>query len=78
MDADLAGVLVGNLASSSQLSHQRTNVLGENLVQGLGTIQNLGVQYAHSAAVANVLQADDPQAMAGLRTAVHIPVKDGG
>ena len=73
MDSDVANILNGNLASSSQLSHQRTNVIGESLTQGLGTIQNLGIQYTNSAAVSSTLMADDPQALARLRTADRVP-----
>ena len=76
MDQDLASILTGNLASSSQLSHQRTNVVGENLVQGLGVIQGLGTQIAHAATISSVLMADDAQALGGLRTSVHVPVAD--
>lgn len=73
MDSDLSSILHGNLASSSQLSHQRTNVAAENLTQGLGTIQNLSIQYTAMAAVGSTLMSDDAQAAMGLNTADRTP-----
>ena len=77
MDADVANILNGNLGSSSQLSHQRTNVIGESLTQGLGVIQNLGIQYTNSAAVSSTLMADDAQAFAGLSASDRVPIAKG-
>lgn len=76
MDSDLASILTGTLAGGVTLSQQRIAVIGESLGQGLGVIQNLGVQYAHMAGVASTVQADDVSKIAGLRTSIHVPQKD--
>lgn len=78
MDADLSSILTGGLATAANNTLQRISVLGESSVQGLNTVQTLGVQLAHAAALSSTVMADDAQAMGGLRTAIHIPEKDKG
>lgn len=73
MDSDVASVLNGTLAANANSTHARTNIIGENLIQGLGTVQNLGIQYTNAAAVSASLMADDAQAAMGLNTAAGVP-----
>ena len=54
------------ILSSSQLSSQRLNTLSENLMQGLGTVQNTVVQ-------AQASNTDDPALIAALQTASRAP-----
>lgn len=77
MDADVANILNGNLASASQLSHQRTNLIGENLIQGLGVVQTTAIQSAAGAIISSTMMSDDAQAAMGLRTVPVVPQKEG-
>lgn len=77
MDADVANILNGQLASAAQASHQRLNIIGENAAQGLAVVQNTGIQIANGAILSGTVMADDAQAAMGLRAVPHVPVKDG-
>lgn len=71
MDALLHENLV--LAQVTRHNEQaaRTNVIGDNLVQGLGVVNTSLIQQHGST-------ADDAATMAALRTSIHVPQKDGG
>jgi len=73
LPADMAASMNANLMASTQLAGNRLNILGENLVGGLGVIQNTSIHLTTMAATAATLQADDAQAAMGFNTAVRVP-----
>lgn len=77
MQTDVANVLNAVTAGAIQSSQQRANIIGESLTQGLGVVQNLSIQTANGSISAGLNMADDAQAAMGLRTAIHVPDKQG-
>lgn len=66
MNPDLKEVLVGMLTTAAKRDSERTAIIGENLMQGLGVIQNLTLQ-------AQASVSDDSGLIAALQTAATSP-----
>lgn len=66
MNPDLKDVLVGMLTIAAKRDSERNAIVGENLMQGLGVIQNLTLQ-------AQATVSDDAGLIAALQTAATAP-----
>ena len=67
----LGEIILGDIKDSSA----RVKSIGDSMLHGLNVVQNLGIQTANAAFVQGTSQANDAEAMAGLRTAVYVPEK---
>lgn len=66
LDPAISDQLTTMILTNAKLSSQRINAIGENLMQGLGVVQNTTVQ-------AQASTTDDAATMAALSTASRIP-----
>lgn len=69
LDPAVADQLTTLTLTGAQSGNQLTSVIDRNLVQGLGVINSTLIQQ-HGGV------ADDSAQMAGMRTAIHVPVAD--
>jgi hypothetical protein len=68
--SDIVEVLTGELMAGARESARLTGVADRNLTQGLGVV-NTNLIQTHGGTT------DDSATMSALRTAIHVPQKDG-
>lgn len=66
MDAEIAKAINGLIAANVQTGARRTDIIGENLAQGLGVVQNTIVQSQGAT-------SDDGTLIAALQAATGVP-----
>ena len=68
--ADITEILSGELMAGAREGARLTSMADRNLTQGLGVV-NTNLIQTHGGTT------DDSATMAALRTAIHVPQKDG-